>query len=95
MVWLSLTEHLEFQSGLLKLILFPLFSAAPTSTREIKSYRLIDFSGLDSPEMLRKADSPPPVFPPLMENELDFNELGCSTFTHCFSFLFTPPLVCH
>ncbi|XP_056890784.1 ADP-ribosylation factor-binding protein GGA3-like isoform X1 [Takifugu flavidus] len=48
---------------------------APTSTREIKSYRLIDFSGLDSPETLRKADSPTPVFPPLMENDLDFNEL--------------------
>ncbi|TNM85315.1 hypothetical protein fugu_007586 [Takifugu bimaculatus] len=58
-----------------QLILFPLFSAAPTSTREIKSYRLIDFSGLDSPETLRKADSPTPVFPPLMENDLDFNEL--------------------
>uniref|UniRef100_A0A674PHT6 ADP-ribosylation factor-binding protein GGA3-like n=1 Tax=Takifugu rubripes TaxID=31033 RepID=A0A674PHT6_TAKRU len=69
-------------------------SGTPTSTREIKSYRLIDFSGLDSPETLRKADSPTPVFPPLMENDLDFNELGCSTFTHCCSFLFTAPLVC-
>lgn len=65
--------------------LVPPLPAAPTSPREIKSYHLIDFSALESPETHRKADSPAPVFPPPMENDLDFNGLGCSTFTRCFS----------
>ncbi|KAK2817328.1 hypothetical protein Q5P01_025519 [Channa striata] len=59
---------------------------APTSPRGIKSYHLIDLSALDSPEPLRKMDSPPtfesssPVFTSHLKSSFhsgdqDFNEL--------------------
>lgn len=66
--------------------MFHLVPAAPRSPREIKCYHLIDFSALDSPQTLRKADSPPSfksslsMFSSLLESEQDFNELGRPTF---------------
>lgn len=70
------------------LILFLLVPAAPRSPGEIKSYHLIDLSALDSPQMHRKAESPPPVFLPLTENDLDLNGNGCSAFVQVFFFSF-------
>uniref|UniRef100_H3CS43 Golgi-associated, gamma adaptin ear containing, ARF binding protein 2 n=1 Tax=Tetraodon nigroviridis TaxID=99883 RepID=H3CS43_TETNG len=62
---------------------------APRSPREIKSYHLIDFSALDSPDEHRNSESQTPVFLPLTDGHLDFNGLGCSTSTHHFSVLLT------
>ncbi|XP_023262761.1 ADP-ribosylation factor-binding protein GGA3-like, partial [Seriola lalandi dorsalis] len=62
-------------------------NSAPTSPREIKSYHLIDFSALDSPQTRRKADSAltfessSPLLPSYLENafqpapDQDFTEL--------------------
>lgn len=63
----------------LSLILVLLVPAVPRSPREIKSYHLIDFSALDSPQMHRKADSSP-MFSSLLDLDQDFTELGKATF---------------
>lgn len=83
------TPYLDLiRSALLQLIRLLLAPAAPRSPREIKSYHLIDFSALDSPEEPhRKPESPAPVFLPLMESDPDFTALGCSTSTRRCSFL--------
>lgn len=51
----------------------------PKSPREIKSYHLIDFSGLDAPQTQGKADAP--AFPSLLDGDQDFGELGRPTVT--------------
>ena len=48
--------------------LFLLVPPAPKSPREIKSYHLIDLSGLDSPQTHRKADSLPSFESSLLES---------------------------
>uniref|UniRef100_A0A3B4WYZ2 ADP-ribosylation factor-binding protein GGA3-like n=1 Tax=Seriola lalandi dorsalis TaxID=1841481 RepID=A0A3B4WYZ2_SERLL len=74
-------------------------SKTPTSPREIKSYHLIDFSALDSPQTRRKADSAltfessSPLLPSYLENafqpapDQDFTELGRLPFVPTSSLL--------
>lgn len=62
------------QSFLPLVDLFPLVVAVPKSPREIKSYHLIDFSGLDVPQTQGRVDAP--AFSSLLDGDRDFGELG-------------------
>lgn len=54
-------------------------ATTPTSPRQIKSYHLIDFSALESPQPPKRANSPQsfksslPTFPSLLESQQPFN----------------------
>lgn len=83
-------EHLDSVFGPILiswLFLISPFTAAPTSPRQIKSYHLIDFSALESPQPPKRANSPQsfksslPTFSSLLESQEPFNTQGRPTFT--------------